>query len=121
MRAELERDVERLIKEIKDAREVRSSLEINEEDIEAFIKEVEYIMEHPSELLLDATNTTQQKAMFAFVFSELPTYDEILSGTPKLRWIFKVSSEDISPESVLVRPPGLEPGTLSLKGICSTS
>ncbi len=121
MRQEMEKQAEELDQQIKGTKKVRNKLEIDEEDIEAFIKQVKYIMEHPFELLLKPANIKQQQALFALVFEELPTYEEITSGTPKLRWIFELSSQNANHQSVLVRPPGLEPGTLSLKGICSTN
>ena len=43
------------------------------------------------------------------VFEETPTYTEILNGTPKLTWIFKLSSEFATKESQLVAPRGIEP------------
>jgi hypothetical protein len=108
MRRELEKDAERLDQEIQDARSVRDTLQITEEDVDAFIKDVKYIMEHPSELLLNPIGTAQQRALFALVFEVLPTYEEIASGTAKLCWIFRLSCEGADHQSGLVRLRELE-------------
>lgn len=119
--------MEALKTEITNAQSVRNTLEINEKDIDRFVKRVKYIIEHPSELLLKPENVRQQAALFSLVFEVLPTYAELKNfedkkefGTPKLAWVFDISTAD-SADSMLVRPPGIEPGTFSLKGSCSTS
>jgi hypothetical protein len=70
-------------------------------------------MEHPSEMLLNTTNLRVQEALFGLVFEETPAYNEIANGTPKLNWIFKLSSDFIPQKSLLVPGRGLEPPCLS--------
>jgi site-specific DNA recombinase len=98
----MEMEIERLDKEIKEAQSVRNKLEITEADITRFIEEVKFIMEHPSELLINPTSITQQQNLYALVFDEFPDYSQILNGTPKLSWIFKLSSEFAHSKSQLV-------------------
>ena len=67
-------------------------------------------MEHPSELLLDSEKTKERLALFGLVFEQLPTFDELSdavagldNGTPKLTWVFEVSSASGDGKSNLVR------------------
>lgn len=107
MRRELEKDAERLDQEIARAAVVKDTIRVTEQDIEGFVGDVQYILEHPSEVLLNPVSTPQQKVLFALVFEALPTYPEIASGTAKLRWIFRLSCEHSDPQSELVRLHGL--------------
>ena len=66
------------------------------------------MMEHPAELLLNAENPMAQRALFGLVFEETPTYEEILNGTPKLTWIFKLSILYLGEKSQLVAHPGIK-------------
>jgi site-specific DNA recombinase len=121
MKLEMEKEAEKLNKQIQNAQGVRNKLELNERDIDYFIKRAKYIMEHPAELLLKPKNIQQQQALFSLVFEKFPDYNEIANGTPKLTWVFYLSSDMITKESLRVRSPGIEPGTISLRGSCSTS
>ncbi len=121
LKKELERQVEGIDRRIKASQGERNKLEIVESDIEDFLRDAKKVMEHPSELLLNPVNAQQQRALFSLVFEGIPNYDEIVAGTPKLAWIFYLSSESTDAESYLVRPRGLEPRTVSLRGSCSTN
>ena len=48
--------------------------------------------------------------VFSLFFDELPTYSEIISGTPKLAFVFKLSDDFKKDKSSIVTPPGIEPG-----------
>ena len=50
-------------------------------------------MEHPEEKLLKQENFTILRALYGLVFDILPTYTEIVSGTPKLSLPYKLSNE----------------------------
>ena len=110
MRHELEKDAVDLDNRIKAARTQRTKLEIEESDIDDFIREAKGVMEHPAKLLLNPANMQQQESMYSLVFEELPTYAELDNGTPKLTWIFKLSGDSGDAESVLAGPPGIGPG-----------
>lgn len=109
LKNELEKEIGKLDTLIKKTRKERNKLEITETDIESFIKEAKTIMEHPAKILLDTSNLDRQKALFGLVFEEIPSYQEIRNGTPKLTWIFKVSSSYEMTESQLVTLRGIEP------------
>ena len=97
-------EVEALDAQIEQTRGVRNQLELTEGDIKAFVRDAKEMMEHPSEMLLNAENPMTQRALFGLVFEATPTYDEIISGTPKLTWIFRLSSEFMPDKSQLVAP-----------------
>ncbi|MEK7539607.1 MAG: recombinase family protein, partial [Patescibacteria group bacterium] len=119
MKLEMEKEAENLNKQIKNAQGVRNKLEIKEQDIDYFVRRAKYIMEHPIELLKNPVNIKQQQALFSLVFDKFPNYEEIVNGTPKLTWVFHLSSDMITLESLTVRPVGIEPTTVCLRGSCS--
>lgn len=83
-------------------------MEITECHIKQFINYVEYAMEHLEFLLLQSENMTKQQAMFGLLFEELPTYDEIVNGTPKLSLVFKLSQAYAKGKTRLVAPTRIE-------------
>lgn len=111
LRKGIEEEIEKLDKEINKAQEERNKLEITEKDIDLFIKEAKTIMEHPDKMLLNPSNPKQQEALLGLVFEEIPTFNEIINGTPKLTWIFKLSSEFRDKQSRLVCLVSTEPDT----------
>jgi hypothetical protein len=48
------------------------------------------------------------KGLFSLVFDELPTYEEILNGTPKLSLPYKLSEEFSKTKSLSVTPRRIE-------------
>jgi site-specific DNA recombinase len=112
LKSEIEKQVEVLAMEIGNAQTVRNTLEVTERDIERFVRRVERIMEHPCELLLKPENMRQQASQFSLVFETLPTSKEMLSGTPKLSWLFEVSSKSETPEELSVRLRGIAWNTI---------
>ena len=121
VRKELEKKVDVLQSRIEEAKSQRNSSEIGETDIHEFIKYAKYVMEHPYELLLDTANIQRLQSVFGLVFEELPTYDDVLNGTPKLSPVFQQKRDSSNEESQSVIRLGIEPRTISLKGCCSTS
>ena len=102
----------RLDQLLKVAQGHRDELEVNERDLDEFIWRGNWGMEHPQEFLLRAGNKQQRRAYFSLMFDELPTYQDVLDGTPKLSWIFRLDSEKLpekGSEKSLVRRAGFEP------------
>ena len=66
-------------------------------------------MEHPKEILLAPANMVLQKDLFELVFDGMPTYGEIVSGTPKMSLVFQLSAGFEDTQSQLVVPRGVEP------------
>ena len=93
IRKEIEKQIEKLEKQIADARTEISKINVTERDIKSFIKYTKYLMEHPEKMLIKQKNLTILKALFGLVFDELPTYTQIVNGTPKLSLAYKLSNE----------------------------
>lgn len=93
IKIELEKQINELQVQILKAQEQRNKFEVKENDIHSFIKYAKYLMEHPEEMLLKQKNFTILRALFNIVFDKLPTYTEILNGTPKLSLTYKLSNE----------------------------
>lgn len=112
VREKLEQEIEKLELRIKQSGKQRLKMEISESDIKAFIRQAKYIMEHPAELLLKQRDIRAQRELFELVFETTPTHAEIASGTPKLSYVFELSSTFRPNRNALVSPLGLEWNTL---------
>ncbi len=77
--------------------------------IEVFINETEYYMEHLHELLLDKAKPHKSAAMFGLLFSTIPTYQDLVDGTPDLAPIFKLNDAYEESKEQFVTPWGFEP------------
>ncbi len=93
IRKELEKKIEEIHLEIENMRKERNGLEVQENDIHSFVRYVKNLMEHPIEMLVKQKNLPALKGLFSLVFDELPTYTEIVNGTPKLSIPFKLKDE----------------------------
>ena len=102
VRKKLEEQIDELERQIQEAECQRNEIEVTEKDIKAFVKYVKFVMEHPSEILIDTDDMQAQQTLFGLVFEKLPTYQEILNGTPKLSLAFKLSEEWDKSKSQLV-------------------
>jgi hypothetical protein len=85
-----EEDYETVNEKIKDLTQERNGSELKEVDSDKLIKYIRFIMEHPERIVLDTTDSVERNACFSALFDELPTYSELLDGTPKLRRIFNL-------------------------------
>lgn len=106
---QLEERVEALEQEIKEAKKQRTKNEVEEDEVNSFLKHAKHFMEHIDEMLINTTDMHAQRALFGLVFVEYPTYDEILSGTPKLSPVFATKKTSRDEKSLLVTPRGVEP------------
>jgi hypothetical protein len=98
----LEQEIESLEAEILEATEARDKIEIKERDVKAFVRYAEDLMEHPMKILGNNRNPYEQRAFFDLLFETPPTYTQIVSGTPNLRLLFKLSEEYKTNKSSLV-------------------
>jgi hypothetical protein len=103
LRTSLEKQVVELEERIKAAGSEDGKMGISEKDIEDFRAFGKETLEHLPELLLKPENTRQQTTLFSLVFDTFPTYEEMALGTPKLSWVFELSSDSANAESMLVR------------------
>ncbi len=109
IRIALEKQIEDIEKQINQATEQRTKLEVKEHDIKSFIKYVKYLMEHQEERLLKQENLTILRSLFGLVFDKFPTYSEIVNGTPKLSLPYKLSSNFKDSKSFMAGDEGIEP------------
>ncbi len=102
VREKLEQAIDELEIKIKSAGKERLKIQITRDDIKAFMRDAKKIMEHPAEILLNQEDLRVQRDLFSLVFEQMPTYEEILSGTPKLSNVFNLSSEFTPDKNQLV-------------------
>ncbi len=115
IRTALEKQIEEIQKQIVEAQEQRNKIEVKENDIHTFIKYAKYLMEHPEEMLLKQKNITLLKALFGLVFDELPTYTQIINGTPKLSLPYMLSEGFDTHKSFIAGDEGIEPSPAVLE------
>ena len=106
VRQQLERKVEELESQIQQTEDTRTRIDVKERDIKRLIQYARYLMEHPSELLVNNDDLPLQRAIFGLVFEETPTYDEIVNGTAKMSIIFKLSKAFNNSKPLLVNYQG---------------
>jgi hypothetical protein len=97
-----------------EARTVRNEMEVEEQDIHIFAANAQKLMEHPVEMLMDQDNPAILLSLFGLVFEELPTYEEIVNGTPKMSLLYNASDAFKAGESANVRDTGIEPVTSAM-------
>ena len=108
IRADLEKKIDDLHQQIQRARNERNEIEVQEGDINSFIQYVKRLMEHPVDMLVKQ-DITSLKSLFGLVFDELPTYHQILNGTPKLSLAYRLSKDFSANNSQSVTSRGIEP------------
>ena len=109
IREKLEKEIDSLEVQIKRAGSERAKIQITRDDIKSFMKEAKAIMEHPAEILLNTKDIRVQRDLFGLVFEKMPTFNEIVSGTPKLSYAFELSSAFSPNKGLLVTLRGIEP------------
>lgn len=93
VRKGIEEEISKVQKQIDQARIKRDEMELEEADLINFITWCKEIMEHPSKILADIRSEQELLNTFSLFFEEFPTYTELVSGTPKLSLVFKLSEE----------------------------
>lgn len=98
----IESEIIQLQKKIDEAKRYREKMEIEEADVIDFVNWSKNIMEHPSKILEDINSEHELIAVAGLIFERFPTYTELVNGTPKLSFIFKVSEQFKVDETQLV-------------------
>lgn len=109
VRNALENDYENLTTELNHTRGERDALEVTEGELQEFISNTRMLMEHPAEMLANPSNMQEQLALYSLFFEVLPTFSEIVNGTPKLRLAFKLTQSNQEEKSAMVTLQGVEP------------
>ncbi len=102
VREDMENEYERLCSELDNVREERNNLEVSEQQLYDFVASAKNLMEHPADMLAKPNNMQEQIASYKMFFEELPTYEEISNGTPKLALAFKLTQANQPKESAMV-------------------
>jgi site-specific DNA recombinase len=93
IRQVIDEQVQQLDRKIEDMRAPESSRDIETSDVNDFIGHAKIVLEHPSRILENVANLREQLSLFGLFFESWPTYEEIVSGTPKLRPILSLFCE----------------------------
>ncbi len=112
IKAELEKQIDELQKQIVEAQDQRNKLEVKENDIHEFVKYAKYLMEHHEEMLIEQKNLTTLRALFGLVFDTLPSYVEMIDGTPKLSLGYKLSGSFTEHKTFMAGCENLEWNTI---------
>lgn len=109
----MEEDIMRLEEEIKSLTVERQKMAPQEAvDMEKFSAYVKYYAEHLDELLLHYSNPIQQGRYFGVIFNDVPTYDDIVRGTPdctKITGVNKIFKSKKSSSGLMAGDEGFEP------------
>ena len=65
--------------------------------------------ERPIKQVMDELKVTEPVEMFSLFFEEIPTYTQIVSGTPKLTFPFNVKSDFLTNKSDIAGDVGIGP------------
>ena len=98
----LEKKIEDLETEIAVSSKTRNENEITEANIRAYIRRFKFLMEHPQELLLSEENQRVLGQVWSFAFEKLPTYEEIVGGTPEMTVILDLSRQPKPDKNTMV-------------------
>lgn len=104
-----EEDVDKLTAEKSKLIQQRDKSEDSQLDIQELINYASFFMEHLDKLLINPDNPIKSAEYFGLIFDELPTYTQVVNGTPVLSGLFKLNEEYKKNKSLLVTPRGLEP------------
>lgn len=66
-------------------------------------------MEHLGVLVIGSPDPLDRAAYFGMLFTETPTYQQLVNGTPKLEPYIELISALSGPNSPLAPPAGIEP------------
>ena len=88
----MEEDLIKAEQEIKQLEEQKNQKPEKFINMELVMDNIKYFLEHFEELLLDRSKPLKTAEYFGLLFEQPPTYEELLSGTPKLAPIFALKS-----------------------------
>ena len=95
----IEKELEEIVSQIKKAESVRFSVDLTEDNIAELVSYAKKIVELPEKALIDKDNPLRQKQLFQLFFEDLPTYQELVSGTAKKRFLFNTKCVVETPQN----------------------
>ena len=105
----MEEDLIKIEKEISQLEAKKTETvheDVNIEEVKATVK---YFLEHLEELLIDSPNPVTRASYFGILFESLPTYEDLVSGTPQLAPFVGLNEEYQVSYNQMVTPRGIEP------------
>ena len=66
-------------------------------------------MEHPVKMLENIHSIEELQSVIGLIFAKLPTCPELVKGTPKLSFVFRLNQEMTKQNNHLVTLQGIEP------------
>lgn len=106
----LEKRIEALEDQIINATEVRDENEVEEINMDEFLKYTKEFIKNPSGLILEEKEDIDLvEVLFGLIFSEKPTYEDLKNGTAKLTSVFNLKTKLENQKSDLVCLSGFEP------------
>ncbi len=112
------KEIDNEIKQLNKHKAKQEDTNINMEIILAVVGEY---LENLEFLLLGSPNPLKRAAYFGVIFTQTPTYQDLLSGNVQLAPYFELIDDEGSKDPATVSRTGFEPVTKSLKGSCSTA
>lgn len=80
----LEEDITKLNHKIEKLKNRTTQKQENQADMAVIMDNVAYFLEHLEKLTIDSPKPLKSAQYFSLLFDQLPTYQELVSGTPKL-------------------------------------
>lgn len=102
-----EKDIEDETKRKNKILEEPKILTLTSIDLDKLIEIGNYYMEHLQELLFSSEDKIKNAAMFGLLFDELPNYQDLVNGTPKLSPIIELNKQFDMGESSTCDPSGI--------------
>lgn len=109
IRESLDAEINKVHEQIQKAQSQRNTLEVAENDIHSFVRYAKDLMEHPEKYLVNQKDSLKLRSLYGLVFETLPTYNDILNGTPKMSLPFRLSKEFRDKKSPVVTLQGIAP------------
>lgn len=109
--AKLEEEMGKLENELGLLQAGRNKQEKEKSNAQEVINTFWYYLEHQDELILQPDKPVQSAKLFSLIFTELPTYQELIDGTPKIASIYKLnaaSESDCDPTGIRTLNPKLK-------------
>ena len=103
----LEKDLEKIEQEKRELKHAKQNCEDSDLNIKIIMDNVGYFLEHLEDLLIGSDNPLKRAEYFGLIFDKVPTYEDLVSGTPILAPFIKLKGGS---NNVLV-PNGESAGT----------
>ena len=115
----MEEQLESIEGQIVGLRQSRQEKDVETISMELVLDVVGDFMEHLENLLLEQPDRVKSAEYFSILFDEMPTYNDLKYGTPKLAPYINLITTLNTPHSFLARPARVELATVGSEDQCS--